>query len=250
MTQNRNIQTPADKACWIKADFLAPRIAMLKLDDLALSLEPHLDALVGAGVTSRDFEAGETVFPLPHAAPVMLVLIDGAVDIFVRCGSHRTPVKRIEARTVFGQAPELGFVMHDTEGEAACPSTVLLFDLNAARALIRPAAFNWITVMAPRYSAWEIDAYRMVSGTSETRLVQLLLDLANPRGVVAGITQAELARRVQLTREGLWRILARLRGKGLLKWKRRQITLLDRDALRDLARAVPSRGRGSAKQGS
>jgi CRP-like cAMP-binding protein len=233
-------ETPDERVCRIKAAYIRRRVAFVKIEDLAGPADIGLRDLAGPGVAQHPFEPGERVFPLSQAGAALLAIEHGAVDIFVPCGSSRRFVKRVTDRTVFGQLPEFGFVMHDAEAEAALNSTVFVLDAEAARAFIGRCAFKWLAVLGPLYSDDEIDAYRMLIGPPDARTARLLLDMADRRGVIDGPTHVELADRLQLTREGFWRILSRLRKKGLLAWKRRQITLLDLEGLRQIASAAPA----------
>src|SRR5262249_13165120 len=96
-------------------------------------------------------------------------------------------------------------------------------------------AIRFVHVLAPRFSACQIECKRNKFATLLSRVASLFLEMADDQGVVAGITERGIAERLAARRESVVAIVAQLKRTRLVEVIGKQKFLLtDIPALRAL----------------
>lgn len=217
------------------ATYLASRVACLALSDF-LGKGAELDNPVLRPLPRRTFRPDQQVFPLDDPEPCWILVESGSIEIYLDCRPERVPVKRIGRGAIFGEMPQTGLVMLGTKAIALAPSQVVLLNCAALREITtrKPKLlYRWAELMGRRLFRLEKDAALSAFGNIDSRLASLLLDLADPRGVISGVTHRELASMLGKHRASVSESLATMQAARLIHTRRREITLIDTPGLRE-----------------
>ena len=207
----------------LSAKSLTSRVGYLTVEAF-----PTLETL--GGQATRSFTAGQLI----PCGEVLCLIKDGWVQI--RHSQHKYPVKRIGAGGLFGEMPLLGQSMLVTEAVAG--------DTGAAIATMSAAAVNdWIDansrsvvkLMVPRVVLAERENFRSQFQLHDSMVAEILMRLANGSRMVEGVTQRELAEKIGIYRETVNAVLNELKSVGLIEIHNKAITILDKEALRELS---------------
>jgi CRP-like cAMP-binding protein len=212
------------------ADSLKPKVAYLDLGKMLSANRLEIASSVGRDLPIRRYTDGQPIGLAENHEPPLLYIVSGAVDIFFPCGLGRSAVTRAGPGILFGQAPSLGLSMMGARAQAAGQTAALVVDLEAGDALLS-ALPEWRRLMGERLVRAEVELLRVSFSAIESLLIAVLLELADEDGVVQGITQKALAARLRVTRLMVLRVLTELKQAGLLEWKWKRMTLLDREGL-------------------
>lgn len=204
--------------------------------------EPEQRALQGLG-TQRSYPRGTSVFHERQEADSVIVVLEGHVKVSRATASGR------EALLAFRGPGELLGELAAIDGKARSASAIAVED---AAVLVVPASqFIGFLHENPRvtFLLLETLSARLREGVSRLlelsaydttgRLAARLLELAEAHGepsaagirITLPITQEELAASVGASREATTKALHSLRELGWVKTARREITVLDLDAL-------------------
>lgn len=207
----------------LSAKLLASRVGYLSVRAF-----PALETL--RSLPARSFTAGE-----PISCNELLCLIrSGSVEI--RHSRHKYTVKLINAGGVFGEMPLLGQTMLVTEAVAGdSGAEIITMDVNAVRELIADSPMSFMEIIGPRLALLARDHFRSQFQRHDSMVADALLRLANGSKLIEGITQEELAESLGVYRETINLVLAELKSLGLIDTHNRAITILDKDALRELS---------------
>lgn len=235
--RKRRTKGPSEKIRSLAAISLANKVGYLKLSDLvgqnSRSAEGAIDKLA-----SRNFKAGQTIFPSSQKGPVACLVRSGRVKIVRTAATGRDfDVKTVEAGTIFGEMPLLGQSMLGARAVAAETSKV---------AFMTPADFEKIATSSPsvalslarQIGPRLVDAERRHEQSAfqpvTSRVASLLLKLAGGSKEVSGYTHQEMADKLGVYRETVTNGIAELKADQLIKVGRKRITLLNVNALRKM----------------
>jgi len=183
------------------------------------------------------FAAGQQIYPLGDGERLLIVVVEGAINLFLGDVRKQTFVKALGEGSVVGDMPLWGQSMLSTRAVAAGRCEVRVLDESAATDLLQSSLellFRLQQVNGPTlHQSLEsnVDRFRTV----ESRLARFLIDNAGEDGTVRGLTHADIARVLRTHRETVTKAVRSLARRGWIESQRKKITLLDRDALRELA---------------
>lgn len=89
--------------------------------------------------------------------------------------------------------------------------------------------------MGTRLAEIEVEHYRAVLQSADSRVAALLLELAGESSIVEGLTHKDLALRIGLYRETVTNILGSMKANKLIKIERERIKILDKRSLQELS---------------
>ena len=196
-----------------------------------------LEEIIGREFPRRTFKAGQQVFPLDGEDYALMAAESGSIEIFIECGSRQVTVKRIGPGTIFGYMPSLGIAMLYTKARAVGSCRVAVLDYpDVERVCGRWPEFaaRCAAVGGPRLIRSEKYNLLATFAGADSRVAALLLELADARGVVSGLSHEDIAYRVGMRKKSVTEALSVMRRAGLLKTARRRITLIDRPGLREV----------------
>ena len=195
-----------------------------------LQVEPAAHRGIFDALPKQSFQPGEII-----ACDGLLCVIErGSVQIG-HC-RHKYLIKEMTVGGVFGDMPLLGQSMLMTEAVAGTSGAVLIA-MNAADAL------RWITsepgwllkIIGPRLAAIEVDYYLCQFSGRDPRIAALLLRLAGDGVVIEGVTRTTMAAMIGVHRENIGRVLSKLESQWIMEIRRGRITILDKQALREMS---------------
>ena len=207
----------------LAASTLAQKIGYLRVDDF---------------FGSTFFDALPTQSFSPHriirCKDQLLIVKRGLVEIWHT--QHDYLVKKLTVGTLFGEMPLLGQTMLITKaisGEAG--ATVAVMDVDAARELLEANSVLAVEMLGPRLAKSDEQHYRALFQTADSRIAALLLEIAGGGATVEGLTQCEIGETLGMYRETVANTLNAMKIDRLIEVGRMKITLLDKQALRELS---------------
>ncbi|HKV41574.1 MAG TPA: Crp/Fnr family transcriptional regulator, partial [Blastocatellia bacterium] len=225
---------------------------------------PAIDDLLPAGQTLDDFlrinrrrsrhvKAGELIFPREDGEPVLLVLVRGAAKMYYPSRSAPLFSKHLAPGDIFGDVSPFSVAMLSGDAVATEDCRVVALSASQTEELLAPAAEVlplWYREACGRLAVFQRDCLKMLYGAFRPPLAALLMEIAGADGVIAGVTQRQLAEMLGLHRGSVARALARLKRQGLVEVKRGKITLLNVERLRLLAGTGPAQPSRTRPEGS
>ncbi len=190
----------------------------------------------GESLTVRSFQAGEMVCEPEEMASSVFLVASGRVQLYRTTRDGRRFVSAtLGPGSMFGEESLLGGEGPDTQAVALEPCTIWTMPRQQALEISSTDAmfgFGLMQAMGQRVVQAEDRLEQMAYSTIASRLAALLLELAEsePRGIVRA-THQELADMLGTWRETVSKTLQDFRRRGWVASGRRQLTLLDRDAL-------------------
>jgi CRP-like cAMP-binding protein len=191
---------------------------------------------VGDSLTVRSFQAGETVCQADEMARSVFLVASGRIQLYrtTRDG-RRFVIATLGPGSMFGEDSLLGGQGPDTYAVALEPCTIQMMPRQQALEISSTDAmfgFGLMQAMGQRVMEAENRLEQMAYSTIASRLAALLLELGgdDPKNVVHA-THQELADMLGTWRETVSKTLQDFRRRGLVASGRRQLTLLDKDAL-------------------
>ena len=196
------------------------------------------------GLNLTEFSHARITDGLPRLVfqPGQLIPCDDTVcwikrgSVLIRHSRHKYPVKWMGAGGVFGQMPLLGQTMLVTEAVAG-PSnvTVAAMSVAAARQWIKSDPVGIFQMIGPRLAEAESDYFRSQFQAHDSNVAALLLRRAGAGITIEGTTQEALADEIGIYRETINMVLRELESLGLIEWRNKKITILDRETLTELS---------------
>jgi CRP-like cAMP-binding protein len=191
---------------------------------------------VGESMQVRSFAAGETVCEPHEMATSLFLVASGRVQLYrTTRDDRRFVIATLGPGSMFGEASMLGGDGPDTQAVALEPCTVWIMPGQEARRISSTDAmfgFGLMQAMGQRVVEAENRLEQVAYSTIASRLAALLLELAGnaPDGIVR-VTHQDLADMLGTWRETISKTLQDFRRRGLVASGRRQLTLLDNEAL-------------------
>lgn len=187
-------------------------------------------------LTVRSFQAGELVCEADEMARSVFLVASGRVQLYRTTRDGRRFVSAtLGPGSMFGEDSLLGGEGPDTQAVALEPCTIWTMPRQQVLKISSTDAmfgFGLMQAMGQRVVQAEDRLEQMAYSTIASRLAALLLELAEtePSGIVHA-THQELADMLGTWRETVSKTLQDFRRLGWVASGRRQLTLLDRDAL-------------------
>ena len=191
---------------------------------------------VSDSLTSRSFRAGDIVCEAEEMAGSVFLVASGRVQLYRTSREGRRFVAAtLGPGSMFGEDSLLGGQGPDTHAVALEPGTVWVMPRQQALEISSTDAmfgFGLMQAMGHRLMEAENRLEQMAYSTIASRLAALLLELGgdDPNHIVRA-THQELANMLGTWRETVSKTLQDFRRQGWIESGRRQLTLLDTEAL-------------------
>jgi len=221
---------PSEKIRTLAAISLAKKVAYLRLSDLVDSSEQEKLLPISDGLTSRFFGEGDRIYPGDKREELFLIK-SGLVSIYRSYASgRRRLIKTVESGYFFGEMRWLGQTMLGSDAEAASTTEVAAVEPRHIAAMMAASADfaqKLVRHLGLRLVEAEKRHERAAFQTVTGRMASLLLELADGKDTVTGLTQQEMAEILGVYRETVTVTLADLKRARLIEVGRRRIRLLD-----------------------
>lgn len=200
--------------------------------------DAHLQVLA-ASLGVQTFERGEPIFHQGSIGSVLYIIVAGQVRIYtVGEAGQELSVTIFRAGEFFGELALLDGQPRSASAVAMCHTTTLLLHRSAFLAAVQahpPIAVAVLEALASRLRRSTSNADALGTSSAPLRVVRQLVALGERYGVPDGqatridlhLTQDDLASLAGTTRETVNRVLASLRGQGLIRVARARVSLLD-----------------------
>jgi CRP/FNR family transcriptional regulator len=211
--------------------------------DVFEPLTAHQTDLLAQRTQERAFGRGETVYAPGDASEVVFVLLTGRMRLYGMAGGQELTFEVVRASTTFGIAS----LMERTQDEYALalePSRVGVVGLSDFWRLVREnpgVNARLMKVLGDRLRQTRGRMADIALKETPARLASLILDLVQSEGVVTReghykivvhYTHEQLAAMIGATRTSVTRAFGKLQDSGCVRLFRRQIYVVDLDALK------------------
>jgi CRP/FNR family transcriptional regulator len=197
------------------------------------------------GITvGRRFKKGEAIFSEGDDGDGFFLVATGQVKIFKSSPKGKEQILHILGPgEPFGEVPVFSGQQFPASAEAIAESCLIFFPRSAFIALIaaNPSlALNMLAVLSVRLRQFTVQienlSLKEVPGRLATYLVYLAGEQKRDDFVTLNISKGQLASLLGTIPETLSRIFARMNSQGLIEVKDRNIRILNRRGLEELAR--------------
>ncbi|HKV40188.1 MAG TPA: Crp/Fnr family transcriptional regulator [Blastocatellia bacterium] len=223
---------------------LAESIVFPAIDDLLPAGQTPEDSLRINMRRSRRVKAGQLIFPCESSGPALVVLIRGEAEMFYPSRSAPFFSKLLAPGHMLGDVGPFRGATLSGEAVAKVDCRIVVLSVFQTEEIEAPAEVQprWYRRAFDRLAAFQGECLRALHGAPTPPLSALLMETAGEDGVIAGVTQRQIAEMLGLHRGSVNRALSRLKQQGLIEVKREKITVLNAEGLR----AVAAGGPGSA----
>ena len=207
----------------LSASALVQKIGYLKAEDF-----PGSRIFVSLPVQS--FAPGRII----NCKNNLCLVTRGAVEIYH--SAHNYFIKRLPSGTLFGDLPLLGQTMLITKALAGDEGAEIGFmDSDTAKRWVRTNPLGLIEKIGSRLTDIEEEHYSSHFQLADSRVAALLLKLAGKNSVIEGYSHEDLGEKLGLYRETVTIILDAWKMDKLIEVGRKQITILEKRALKELS---------------
>lgn len=187
-------------------------------------------------------EPGRVFYQAGETGEVLFILKEGTVQLYrLTPEGRKLIVATLSGGSVFGEMSLIGQGMHNTFAEAMTPARICVMSRVDVEALLRKKpqmALRLLDVVGQRLRAAEQQLEQIAFSSIPSRLATQLLHLAGSGDLVDGFTHQDLAEMVGTYRETATLALNEFKGEGLITIGRKQITILDRNRLAQIAQNI------------
>jgi CRP/FNR family cyclic AMP-dependent transcriptional regulator len=183
-------------------------------------------------------EAGRVFYTPNENGEALFLLKKGRVQLYrLSTDGKKLVVATLNEGTIFGEMSLIGHGMHNTFAEAIDDCTLCVMSRSDVERLIleKPqVAMRFLEAMAKRLQATERKLEDLAFKGIPSRLAGLLLKLAREPldgNEVVGFTHQDLAERIGTYRETTTQVLNTFKDQGWVKISRKNIQLLNTEAL-------------------
>lgn len=198
--------------------------------------------------TVYQFPRGKTIFYEGNPAFAVYCLHDGYIKLFKSSErGERHVIRLLAPGDVLGFRAVLADEDYAATAEAVTPATCCVIPKDALRELLQSSpelAFDMMSRLAIELRISEEHTLSLINKSVLERLAELLLRIvpdsraAEPMPLVVPLQRTEMAQIIGTTPETLSRSLQQLARRKLIDVTRTQISVLDRDALKKVARST------------
>ena len=239
MPRTRYIEDRLNKPSETPSTLTALRRETFARTSILASLTPEERQQLAALAVEKRFDAGQILFYEGDPCEGLWVVGDGSVKI-----SKMSPTGREVMLTVIGAPESVAEIPLFDDGpypatvSAIGPLVAFFLHKQEFRRFCEahPQVPIKVLAVAGRRLRQLVQLVEMITfGSVRQRLAQILLQAAQEQGpneITVGLTHEELAARLGTVREVVSRNLARFQAEGMLRIVKRQISILDLEALR------------------
>ena len=203
--------------------------------DLSEEDQEELDRIT----TMTTVKKGKIFYRPEDTGEVIFILKKGTVQLYrISPEGKKLVIYTLGDGTLFGEMSLLGQRMHNTFAEAITDCTICVMSRNDLERLVlnRPqVALRILEITGNRLRETEEQLEALAFKSIPSRLAALLLRLAGDGDEVAGLTHQDLAEMIGTYRETTTQTLNDMKARGIVEIGRRRITILDKDALKQIA---------------
>ena len=203
--------------------------------DLSEEDQEELDRIT----TMTTVKKGKIFYRPEDTGEVIFILKKGTVQLYrISPEGKKLVIYTLGDGTLFGEMSLLGQRMHNTFAEAITDCTICVMNRNDLERLVlnRPqVALRILEITGNRLRETEEQLEALAFKSIPSRLAALLLRLAGDGDEVAGLTHQDLAEMIGTYRETTTQTLNDMKARGIVEIGRRRITILDKDALKQIA---------------
>ena len=203
--------------------------------DLSKEDQEELDRIT----TMTTVKKGKIFYRPEDTGEVIFILKKGTVQLYrISPEGKKLVIYTLGDGTLFGEMSLLGQRMHNTFAEAITDCTICVMSRNDLERLVlnRPqVALRILEITGNRLRETEEQLEALAFKSIPSRLAALLLRLAGDGDEVAGLTHQDLAEMIGTYRETTTQTLNDMKARGIVEIGRRRITILDKDALKQIA---------------
>ena len=193
-------------------------------------------------ITTMSTVARGRVFYRPEEpGEVLFILKEGSVQLYrISPEGKKLVITTLGPHTLFGEMALLGTRMHNTFAEAVDDCLICVMSRTDLERMIlsKPrVALRVLEITGKRLREAEERLENMAFKGIPARLASLLMRLSEEQEseIIVGLTHQDLAESVGTYRETATQVLNDMKGQGLIEIGRKRITILDMDALWDVA---------------
>jgi len=193
-------------------------------------------------ITTMNTVAKGRVFYRPEEpGEVLFIVKEGRVQLYrISPEGKKLVITTLGPHTLFGEMALLGTKMHNTFAEAIDDCLICIMSRTDLERLIlsKPqVALRILEITGKRLQEAEESLESMAFKGIPARLASLLLRLSDEQtsDEVTGLTHQDFAESVGTYRETATQVLNHIKSLGLIEIGRKRITLLDKEALSEIA---------------
>jgi CRP/FNR family transcriptional regulator, cyclic AMP receptor protein len=193
-------------------------------------------------ITTMSTVARGRVFYRPEEpGEVLFILKEGRVQLYrISPEGKKLVITTLGPHTLFGEMALLGTRMHNTFAEAVDDCLICVMSRTDLERMIlsKPrVALRILEITGKRLREAEERLENMAFKGIPARLASLLMRLSEEQesDTISGLTHQDLAESVGTYRETATQVLNELKSQGLIEIGRKRITILDKEALWEVA---------------
>ena len=218
------------------------KLTLLSSIQLFRDLSPDELAKMDSQLTMSSCQTGKIFYMPEDSGEVLFLLKKGRVQLYrIAPNGKKIIVSMLGPGAIFGEMSLVGQGMHNTFAEAAEPCVLCVMSRSDIERLIRekPAiAFRFVEAMGSRLTQLETHLESIAFKSIAVRLAALLLHLDKEQGgnrLVKGYTHQDLSEMLGTYRETITQTLNEFKADGWISIGRKKVSLLDMNALQELA---------------
>jgi CRP-like cAMP-binding protein len=204
--------------------------------DIFAPLTPNEQTWLMQNTTMVTCEPGRVFYSPEDIGEVIFILKRGKVDLYrVTSDGRKLVTATLSAHTIFGEMGLIGHRMYGCYAEASEECLLCVLSRSDLQSLIRrnpEVGLRLLAEVEQRFQEREAELEALAFRGLPARLAALLLRVADPSGMVIGLSHQALAERLGTYRETVSQLLGRFRDEGLVSVEPKRIRLLDSDRLR------------------
>ncbi len=210
---------------------------MAVFQDLSPREMEELNRITTMSTVSR----GRVFYRPEEPGEVLFILKEGSVQLYrISPEGKKLVITTLGPHTLFGEMALLGTRMHNTFAEAADDCLICVMSRTDLERMIlsKPrVALRILEITGKRLREAEERLENMAFKGIPARLASLLIRLSQEQEseTITGLTHQDLAESVGTYRETATQVLNDMKGQGLIEIGRKRITILDMDALMEIA---------------
>lgn len=218
------------------------KIGYLSSIQIFRDLTPEDLALMDRQTTMSICQSGKIFYMPEDSSEVLFLLKKGRVQLYrIARNGKKLVVATLGPGAIFGEMSLVGQGMHNTFAEAVNECLLCVMSRSDVERLVREkpeVAFRFVEAMGNRLTQLEARLEDIAFKSIPSRLVILLLQLEKEQGgagVVKGFTHQDFGEMLGTYRETVTQTLNDLKADGLLEISRKQVILLNKPALQEIA---------------
>lgn len=198
---------------------------------------------IDRATTMTSSRRGKILYMPEDTSEVLFLLKQGRVQLYrISPDGKKLVIATLGPGAVFGEMAFIGQGMHNTFAEAVEDCDILVMSRNDVERMLltKPkVALRIFEALGQRLMELEARQEEIAFKGIPARLASLLLQLADERGsnTITGFTHQDLGERIGTYRETTTQTLNAFKAESLIDIGRKQITILDREGLADIAKS-------------